>query len=89
MAFSVRQVFKFISMLFVIFLVSCQGKSSLRETFHLTNSTKADSLEVQRLMALAQKSLLTDYTLGIKQAIQASELAEQTPYAPLIFDTYK
>lgn len=89
MAFSVRQVFKFISMLFVIFLVSCQGKSSLRETFQLTNSTKADSLEVQRLMALAQKSLLTDYTLGIKQAIQASELAEQTPYAPLIFDTYK
>ena len=89
MVFSVRQVFNFISILFVIFMVSCQGKTSLRETFHLTNSTKADSLEVQRLMALAQKSLLTDYTLGIKQAIQASELAEQTPYAPLIFHAYK
>ncbi len=89
MVFSVRQVFNFISILFVIFMVSCQGKTSLRETFHLTNSTKADSLEVQRLMALAQKSLLTDYTLGIKQAIQASEMAERTPYAPLIFDTYK
>ena len=78
MIFSVRQLLLYIGILSAIFLVSCQGKSSFRETFNLSNSEKSDSIEVQRLMALSKKSLLTDYALGIKQAIQATEIAERT-----------
>ena len=40
-------------------------------------------------MALSKKSLLTDYALGIKQAIQATEIAERTSNIPLTYDAYK
>jgi len=89
MTFSVRQLLHFIGILSAIFLVSCRDKSSFRDTFNFSNSKKSDSIEVQRLMALSKKSLLTDYSLGIKQAIQATEIAERTTNIPLTYDAYK
>lgn len=64
MIFSVRQLLLYIGILSAIFLVSCQGKSSFRETFNLSNSEKSDSIEVQRLMALSKKKSFDGLRLG-------------------------
>jgi tetratricopeptide (TPR) repeat protein len=89
MVFSVRSFLKFGCFLFVLFLVSCRGKSSFNESLPFSNSEKSDSVEVQRLMSLSKKSLLTNYSEGIKQAIQAAEIAERTSNIPLTYDSYK
>jgi hypothetical protein len=89
MGLSLRQLIICIHVLFAVFLVSCQGKNSLTGKFNFSNSEKTDSIQVQRLMAQSQKSLLTDYALGIKLAVQATELAERTTYTQLTYDAYK
>jgi tetratricopeptide (TPR) repeat protein len=89
MVFSVRSFLKFGCFLFVLFLVSCRGKSSFNESLPFSNSEKSDSVEVQRLMSLSKKSLLTNYSEGIKQAIRAAEIAERTSNIPLTYEAYK
>jgi hypothetical protein len=72
-----------------ILMVSCQEISSEKNNFIFSVSSAKDTLEVKRLLALSEKSLKSDFELSINQAIQATKLAEKTPFHALKFEAYK
>ena len=87
MALFIKNSIFLASLILALLISACQGKISSNESDPTT--LQKDTLEVKRLLALSEKSALTNFELSIKEAIQASKIAEKTTNHAITYVAYK